>query len=94
MNEWDWLVDTIPIGQRDAVSMTYLAKLHRMTKRELRREVEQARRAGILICSSNRGYFMPESMQDISEHAHRAGERIRTATACLAPFLRVIRKGW
>ena len=92
MNEWDWLTDTIPIGQRDAVSMSHLARVHHLSDRKMRREVEKARKAGNLICSSDKGYFMPETIADVREYAHRAGERIRTGRACLKPFLQELRR--
>ena len=90
MNEWEWLTDTIPIGQRDAVSMSHLARVHNLSDRKMRREVEKARKAGNLICSSDKGYFMPETISDIREYARRERARIRTGCQCLAPFLREI----
>jgi hypothetical protein len=92
VNEWEWLTDTIPIGQRDAVSMSHLARVHNLSDRKMRREVEKARKAGNLICSSDKGYFMPETIADIREYASREGARIRTGRACLKPFLRELRR--
>ncbi len=88
MDRWKWLTDSIPAGRADAVSMAYLAKINRMTEREVRKAIEQARRAGILICSCENGYFMPETMQEIKAHVHRAGSRIKTGRECLEPFIR------
>lgn len=92
MDGWKWLTDSIPIGQLDAVSMGHLAKVHNLSERRMRREVEKARCAGILICSSDKGYFMPETISDIREYARRERARIRTGSQCLAPFLRRIRE--
>lgn len=92
MNEWKWLTDHIPRGRAEAISMQHLARIMGTDERELRRSVEQARRAGILICSSNRGYFLPENGQEIREHVHRARERIRTGSVCLRPFIRELIK--
>ena len=68
--------------------MAELARITGTEERELRRMIENARRAGILICSSEKGYFMPETLQDIRTHVNRARERIRTGKACLRPFIR------
>lgn len=92
MNEWAWLTDTIPTGQMDAISMSHLARIHNLSNRKMRREVEKARRAGNLICSSDRGYFMPETIADIRDYALRTKARLRTGGQCLAPFLREIRR--
>ena len=72
--------------------MQHLARIMGTDERELRRSVEQARRAGILICSIGHGYFMPETLQEIRQHVHRARERIRTGSVCLRPFIRELMK--
>ena len=92
VDEWKWLTDSIPTGRRDAISMGHLARVHNLSGRKMRLAIERARRAGILICSCDNGYFMPETLEEIQEHARRMGERIKTGRACLVPFLREIRR--
>ena len=92
MGGWTWLTETIPIGEQDAVPMNYLAALHHLSDRKMRQQVEQARKSGILICSSDRGYFMPETLEDVKDYAKRTKARIRTGGQCLAPFLRKIKE--
>lgn len=92
MGGFTWLTETIPTGERDAVPMGYLAALHHLSDRKMRQQVEQARKSGILICSSDSGYFMPETMEDVKEYAKRTKARIRTGGQCLAPFLRKIKE--
>ena len=72
--------------------MRHLARVLNMGERELRREVEKARRAGVLICSSKNGYFMPETFHELKAYARRTEKRAATNRACLRPFLRWIRK--
>ena len=91
-NGWKWLTESIPAGEAEAVSMQHLARVLDIGERELRREVENARRAGILICSSKNGYFMPETIHELKAYARRAEKRAKTNKACLRPFLRWIRK--
>lgn len=91
-DKWQWLVMFIPTGEREAVSMSHLARTLAVSQRELRRSIEQARRAGNLICSSEKGYFIPETLDELKAYAHRTRERARTNRACLAPFLRRIRQ--
>ena len=92
MNKWDWLTDTIPTGRTAAVSMYHLSNVHHMTERKMRLAVEKARRNGILICSSDKGYFLPETVDEIQEYTRRTAARLKTGRACLAPFLRELRK--
>lgn len=92
MNNWEWLTNSIPKGRRDAISMGHLARVHNLSSRKMRLAIEQARRAGILVCSCEQGYFMPETLDEIKEHARRMGERVKTGRACLVPFLREIRR--
>lgn len=92
MEIWEWLVSIIPTGQAEAVSMSYLATILGLSNRALRKEIESARKAGVLICSSDRGYFMPETLEEIREYSQRVSARLKTGGACLAPFLREIRK--
>ena len=92
MKEWKWLTDSIPRGQADAVSMSQLSTLHQMSARKVRLAIENARRDGVLICSSERGYFMPVTVDEIQTYTRRTSARIRTGRACLAPFLRELKK--
>lgn len=92
MKNWKWLTDTIPTGQHDAVSMYHLAMMHGLSARKMRLAVENARRDGILICSGDRGYFLPETVTEIKDYAKRTSARISTGRACLAPFLRELKK--
>lgn len=92
MKNWKWLTDTIPTGQDSALPMYHLAMMHGLSARKMRLAVENARRDGILICSSDRGYFMPETVFELQEYARRTSARLKTGKACLAPFLRELKK--
>lgn len=92
VNNWKWLTDTVPTGQEGALPMHDLAIIHGLSARQMRLAVENARRDGVLICSSDRGYFMPETIFELQEYARRTSARLRTGRACLAPFLRELKK--
>ena len=92
LSRWAWLTDHIPYGRADAISAEDLSMLMGFDKRELRRAVEKARRDNILICGDERGYYRPGSYAEISSYIHRVRSRIRTASVCLAPFNREIRR--
>lgn len=92
MDKGNGLSFFIPEGEAEAVSMRELARITGLDDRELRREIEKARRAGILICSSGKGYFMPETLQELREYVHLMGARIKTGRSCLRPFIRELRR--
>lgn len=91
-DEYTWLTDHIPAGHDDAISAEDLSKLMNMDKRDLRRAVENARRAGILICGDGHGYYFPETFEEMVAYIHRVKSRIKTGCVCLAPFLRRIKE--
>lgn len=88
MKGWKWLTDSIPTGRREAVSMEHLARINGLSRREMRFTIEKARRAGILICGDESGYYFAESPEESRAYIQRVQRRIRTAKACLVPFLR------
>lgn len=92
MNDWSFLTDHIPTGKMDAIPAEDLAKLLDIDKRSLRQTVEEARRASILICGDEHGYYFAADSTEMAAYIHRVRGRIRTGCACLAPFLRQIRK--
>lgn len=88
---YDWLADLIPFGQNAAISMDQLSRKIDADPRELRQMIENARRAGILICGDNHGYYFPASDAELSAYIQHVRNRIRTECVCLAPFLRRIK---
>lgn len=92
ITDWSWLTDYIPESKAEAISAEELAKLLLIDRRELRRSVESARRAGILICGDDSGYYFAVSRDELSAYVHRVRGRIKTASVCLAPFVRKIKE--
>ena len=92
IKRWNWLTDHIPVGHVDAISAEDLAKLLNLSKRDLRRAVEDARRNSVLICGDQHGYYFAANDAEIRTYIHRVRGRIHTGCMCLAPFLRQIKK--
>lgn len=55
----------IPIGYINRVSRSELVSLTRISDREIRASIESARRKGIVIISSDGGYFQPNYASDL-----------------------------
>ena len=53
------LMDLLPKGEENAISMHELGSLIGMENREVRKMIFNARCAGKIICSSEKGYFLP-----------------------------------
>lgn len=87
-----WIIDHIPEGQKNAQSMTYIAKIMGVDRREVRKAVENARASGSLICSGNKGYWMPETLDEAKEYVNAQLSRIRTGRKVIQPFLEAIRE--
>ena len=91
-DNWEWLTDHIPKGQRNAISADELSSiLVQEDKRDLRKHIENARRAGIPICGDSHGYYFAASDEETAAYIRIVRSRIRTSCICLAPFLRMIR---
>ena len=73
-------------GEANAVSMSYLASITGQTPREIRRQVQLERQAGVCICINNRdGYYLAETEAEREACARsmrrRAIEVYKTAQA-------------
>lgn len=80
------IADFLLPGQQNAVPLRNLASLTGLPERDLRRQIERERRAGVLIVSDNRhGYWLAADPGEAQRFArsmkHRAHEILRTARA-------------
>ncbi len=71
------LLDLIPYGERNAVSMKALASLLRTDCRAIRQKILDARLKGSIICSSVYGYFQPVTHEELKRYVSmvRSAER-------------------
>ena len=81
----DRLMMMIPHGEENAVSMRELARLCSASPREVRKMVEVARCDGMIIASSDQGYFIPESKEELLAYYRCVKCRIATAIKTLRP---------
>jgi hypothetical protein len=83
-----WLIDLIPTGQYEAVSMTDLARMSGLPSADIRQQVLNARLKGVLICSGEQGYYFPGSYEELTDYVFRRYKYIQTATFALLPFVK------
>ena len=69
------LIELIPRGEKNAVHAYDLALRVGLSKRELRKQIELLRRAGAVILSSDKGYYLPADLAEVT--AYRKKEEAR-----------------
>ena len=80
------LIDLIPIGITEAIAQRDLKRLLNMDTADLKKYVLDARKAGILICSGDAGYYFPANLAELREYYLRRRKYIHTALIALHPF--------
>lgn len=81
------LMDYIPVGEANAVSMAELAALLGVDTRIIRKTVNELRTNGEIICSGNSGYWLPEEPTDSIRYYKRA----RSMALSILKTLRAVR---
>lgn len=81
------ITDFIPKGRNNAVSMDELATRTGLDKRTVRQAVFNARRKGVVICSSTSneqgGYFLPLDISEAIPYYREQLARIKSGTIVL-----------
>ena len=91
LKDFRFLIDLIPVGKREAVSMNTLSKLTDLPTPEVRQQVLNARMKGVLICSGDGGYYFPKDDEELKEYVRRRTQYIRTASIALNPFKKTLK---
>lgn len=55
------LIASLPTGEENAVSMRDLAVRFGTDERAIRKAIHEARESGVIICSGNSGYWIPDT---------------------------------
>ena len=72
------LLSIIPIGKENAIHADTLAHYAGITTRELRHKLEELRRNGEVILSSDRGYYLPANLSEVIEYRKKEERRARS----------------
>lgn len=84
------LLDNIPQGIDDAISMKELSEILGTTERETRSRVLKCRISGNIIGSTDNGYYIPDQLWELVAHHHRAASHIRSSSLALLPVKRFL----
>ena len=83
------ILDHIPSGRMNAVSMRYLATILGTDRRRIRLLIENARIDGNIIAGTDDGLFIPETEAELREYINRTYSRIQTSVRTLNPAIRL-----
>lgn len=84
------ILDQIPFGEDNAVSMRELAHGLGETTRQIRYRIERARIDGNIIAGTDAGIFIPETDDELREYVRRTQSRIDTSVATIAPAVAML----
>ena len=73
----------IPTGEANAIPMRDLAALTGVTERTLRHQIAADRERGLLIASSDAGYFFPETEEERQRYIRRMRARLRSTASII-----------
>lgn len=79
------ILDYIPVGQSNSISMKALAERLNLSERAVRVLVQREREKGAPICSDfrNGGYYIPAAENEARDYYRQQRARIRSANAAL-----------
>ena len=77
-------------GKRNAISLADLSSMIGLPERTLKKAVLEERLTGILILSSDHGYYLPDSIEEIREYVNTRRAYLKTARKALLPFKKAL----
>lgn len=83
------ILDRIPSGRDNAVSMRYLASILGRDERQIRHMIENARIDGNIIAGTGAGIFIPETEAELREYVNRTYSHITTSVKTLNPAIKL-----
>lgn len=86
------ILDRIPCGSDNAVSMRDLARGLGEDERQIRLRIERARIAGNIIAGTDAGIFIPVTVSELREYVRRNDNRVKTSCVALAPAKRLLKR--
>lgn len=73
----------MPTGRDNAVPMKYIAQMTRMSERDVRSAVNEARLAGNMIVGDDHGYYVAETIEELVGYFFRLRKHTKTTQSIL-----------
>lgn len=88
MTAQERITQALRTGENNAVSLAEMCRVSGLDNRSTRQTIENLRRSGMVIISSNKGYYLTETLEEVrhyinkeSKHAKSIFYTIRSAKA-------------
>lgn len=65
-------------GEENAVSLAQMCRISGLDNRSTRLVIEALRRSGMVIISSNKGYYLPGTLAEIRHYINKESKRARS----------------
>lgn len=86
------IIDIIGRGADSARHLSELCKIIGRNERAVRQEIEQLRADGAVICSDERGYFLPETVEELRTYVRQERVRVRSLHRRNAAAFRLLKE--
>lgn len=88
--QFKYLDGYIGVGKANAKSQKAIAEDMGVTPATVKHDVTEARKAGVLIASSSRGYYYAETVEEMQEFVNLLQAQAKTRNDTAKPFMREI----
>lgn len=85
------IIDYLAVGSHGAKHLNELCRLTGKNERVIRQEIEMLRADGAVICSDERGYFLPETVEELRTYVRQERARVRSLHRRNAAAFRLLR---
>ena len=78
MTAQERILQALRVGENNAVSLADMCRISGLDNRSTRLVIEDLRRQGMVIISSNRGYYLPETIEELRRYINKESKRAKS----------------
>lgn len=78
MTAQERIMQALRIGENNAVSLLDMCRVSGLDNRSTRQTIENLRRDGVVIISSNKGYYLPETLEEVRHYINKESKRAKS----------------
>lgn len=72
------IIQALKTGENNAVSLADMCRVSGINNRATRQIIEDLRRSGVVIISSNKGYYLPETLEEVRHYINKESKRAKS----------------
>ncbi|MGN0595213.1 MAG: hypothetical protein ACI4I6_08635 [Hominimerdicola sp.] len=85
MTAQERILQALRVGENNAVSLADMCNIVGLHNRDTRLIIEYLRRSGVVICSSNNGYYYPADIAELRRYVQKERARENSIAETLKP---------